>query len=92
MGHFSPLLGKQDVVVGVGIERRVKVDEIAAFVRNFFPKDLQVVAEIKLVFPGRHFVADSDRLRLTKFRFQVLNALLGSNSPDLLFSSVTQFL
>src|SRR5947209_19468211 len=52
---LAALLGKEYVVVAIAVERRVQVDEIDVFIRDVFPKDLQVITEIKLVF-SRPFV------------------------------------
>jgi hypothetical protein len=37
---------KQNVIVGVGIERRVKVDQVYAFVWNLFAENIQIISEI----------------------------------------------
>jgi hypothetical protein len=40
---------EEQVVVALGIERRVEIDEVNGFVRNVLAKDLEIVAVIELV-------------------------------------------
>src|SRR5208283_5027209 len=42
---------KKDVISGLGIERRVKVNQIHGFVGYVLSEDLEVIAEVELVFP-----------------------------------------
>ena len=46
LGRFE-----QEIVVALGIERRVEVDEVNGFVREVVAQDVEVVAEVKLVHP-----------------------------------------
>jgi hypothetical protein len=39
---------EEDVVVGVGVERRVEIDQVDALVRNVLAQHLQIVAIVKL--------------------------------------------
>jgi len=49
-------LAKEDVVIGVGVKRRIEIDKIDARVRKFFPirKPFEIVAEIKAVHLNQH--------------------------------------
>ena len=42
---------EEDVVVGVGIEGRVEVDEVNAGGGDVVAEDVEVIAEVELVFP-----------------------------------------
>ena len=48
LGRFE-----EEIVVALGIERRIQVDEINGFVRNVLAQNLEIVAVIKLVHPPR---------------------------------------
>ena len=56
-GALAARLLEQDVVGGVGVEGRVEVDEVDALVRDVFPEDAEVVAEVELVLPVSHAVS-----------------------------------
>ena len=43
------LLLKEDVVILVAIERRVKIDQIDRFISNVSPEDVEVIAIIKQI-------------------------------------------
>src|ERR1039457_6422514 len=47
LGRFE-----QEIVVALGVERRVEVDEVNGFVLEVLAEHLQVVAEEKLVHPA----------------------------------------
>ncbi len=49
LAHLSARLAKEDVVIGVGVKRRVEIHEIDARIGKFLPirKPFQVVAEIQ---------------------------------------------
>ena len=53
LGMPTAVLPKQHVVVGVGVERRVQVNQVHAFVGNLLPEDRQIVAKVKLVWNWR---------------------------------------
>ena len=53
-GPFAARLLEQNVVRGVGVERRVEVDEIDALIRDVLPQDVQVIAKVELVLPVSH--------------------------------------
>src|ERR1017187_9882525 len=48
------VLLEEDVVAGVGIERRVQVDQIDAFGWYVLAQHIEVIAEEELVLPGVH--------------------------------------
>ena len=52
LGLLPALLGEQHVVVGVGIERRVEIDQVHRLVVHVAPKDVEVVAVVEQV--ARH--------------------------------------
>ena len=56
-GLLACLLLEEDVVVGVGVEGRVKIDEVNAGVGDVVAQDVEVVAEVELVLPvgGGHW-------------------------------------
>ncbi len=51
--HFflAALFFEKNVVVGVGVEGRIEADKVYARVRDVVPQDLQIVAEVELIFP-----------------------------------------
>jgi len=51
--HLPARFAKEDVVIGVRVERRIEIDKIDARVGKFFPvgKPFQIVAEIEAVHP-----------------------------------------
>ena len=52
-GGFLPALFlEENVVAGVGVERRVEVDQVHAGVRDVLAQDFEVVAEIEHVLFG----------------------------------------
>ena len=58
-GLLACLFLEEDVVVGVGVEGRVEIDEVNAGVGDVVAQDVEVVAEVELVFPvsGGHWIA-----------------------------------
>ena len=46
---FAALLAEEDVVGGVGVEGRVEVDQVDAFVGDVLAQDVEVVAEVEFV-------------------------------------------
>ncbi len=48
-GFLAALLLKEDVVVGVGLERRVKVNQVDAGIRDVFAKNIQVIGKIDFI-------------------------------------------
>ena len=63
-GLLACLFLEEDVVVGVGVEGRVKIDEVNAGVGDVVAQDVEVVAEVELVLPvgGGHWIACLDVL------------------------------
>ena len=59
---FTALLAKQYVVTGIRVERRVKIDEINAFVGYVLPKNVDVVSEVELVGPIFRHLASAEKL------------------------------
>jgi len=51
LAHLPARLAEENVVIGVGVERRIEVDKIDAGVGKLFPirKPLQIVAEIQSI-------------------------------------------
>ena len=51
LAYFAAGLAKEDVVIGVGIKRRIEINEIDAGIGKFFPvpQPTQVIAEIQPV-------------------------------------------
>ena len=49
LAYLPARLAKEDIVIGVGIKRRIEIDEIDTRIGKFFPirKPFQVVTEIK---------------------------------------------
>ena len=48
LGRFE-----EEIVVALGIERRVEVDEVNGFSREVVAQDVEVVAEIELIHPRK---------------------------------------
>ena len=53
LGRFE-----EEIVVALGIERRVEVDEVNGFAREVVAEDMEVVAVVKLVHPARRLGKD----------------------------------
>ena len=51
LAHLPARFAKENVVIGVRVERRIEIDEIDARIGKFFPvgKPFQIVAEIEAV-------------------------------------------
>ena len=51
LAYFTAGLPEEDIVIGVGIKRRIEVNEIDARIRKFFriPQPAKVIAEIQAV-------------------------------------------
>ena len=49
VGLRAVLLGEQDVVVGVGVERRVEVDQVDRLILDVAAEDVEVVAVVENV-------------------------------------------
>ena len=52
-GLLAALFLEEDVVVGVGVEGRVEVDEVNAGVGDVITQDFEVIAEVELILPIR---------------------------------------
>ena len=50
-GLLAAFFLEEDVVVGVGVEGRVEVDEVNGGVGDVVAEDVEVVAEIELILP-----------------------------------------
>ena len=61
-GVLAGAFFEQDVVGGVGVERRVEVDEVDRLVRDVLAEDGEVIAEVELVGPGGHLGASGGRV------------------------------
>jgi len=51
LAYFAAGFAKEDVVIGIGIKRRIEIDEIDAGIGKFFriPQPAKVIAEVKPV-------------------------------------------
>jgi hypothetical protein len=51
LAYLSTRLAKKDIVIGVGVKRRIEIDKIDTGVGKFFPVEnpFQIVAEIEAV-------------------------------------------
>ena len=52
---FAALLAKQYVVSSVGVEGRVEVDQVDAFIGDVLAQDVEVVAEVEFVIGIRNY-------------------------------------
>ena len=68
LGRFE-----QEIVVALGVERRVEIDEVNSLVLNVLTQHLKVVAEVKLVHAMRRLGKQS----------RAVNAALTGINPDL---------
>jgi len=48
------VLAEDNVVVGLGVEGRVQVDEVHALIGDVLPEDLEVVAKVEIPFHKRN--------------------------------------
>ena len=63
LGRFE-----EEIVVALGVERRVEVDEVHGFVREVVAEDVEVVAVVKPVHPSRRLGKDWACVNSRKFR------------------------
>jgi hypothetical protein len=55
LAYFAARFSEENIVIGIGVKRRIKIDEIDAGIGKFFrvPQPAKVVAEVKAV---RHLI------------------------------------